>query len=332
MFPLDERVRIAARRSGLGLAALAALTFGLIVLGAVVRAKGAGLACPDWPLCFGRAVPAFDAKIALEWGHRVLAGFVSLGLLATSAYVLRFPELRRLTRGPLSLAWLLLGVQVALGGFTVLLGLAPWTVTAHLVVGNAFCATLLWLSRDMIEAGRVRVRERDALEPSVAFAVALFAVLLVGQIVLGGMVSSNLAGLACSAFPTCDGDSIAPTLSGLVGIHVLHRLNACALALACIGLVWLTRGQAPRGEAERRRGPGIAGWLARICLHIVLLQIVVGAVNVLGQLPSDVTALHSALAAGLVISTALLVREAWLAQAAAARAASEPDRALELAS
>jgi heme A synthase len=29
-------------------------------------------------------------------------------------------------------------VQIVLGGLTVLLGLAPWTVTAHLLVGNGF--------------------------------------------------------------------------------------------------------------------------------------------------------------------------------------------------
>ena len=68
-----------ARGLARGFAALSAITFCLIVFGATVRANNAGLACPDWPLCFGEVVPRFDAKIALEWGHRLLAGLVTLG-------------------------------------------------------------------------------------------------------------------------------------------------------------------------------------------------------------------------------------------------------------
>ena len=52
---------------------VAGLTFCLIVVGALVRANDAGLACPDWPLCYGEFVPTFDLKVAFEWGHRVFA-------------------------------------------------------------------------------------------------------------------------------------------------------------------------------------------------------------------------------------------------------------------
>ena len=41
------------------------LTFGLIVLGAWVRATGSGLACPDWPTCYGHWLP-LEAPEALS--------------------------------------------------------------------------------------------------------------------------------------------------------------------------------------------------------------------------------------------------------------------------
>ena len=57
---------------------LIVLTLGLIVLGALVRAHGAGLACPDWPRCFGVWVPVLDLRIGFEWAHRAMAGSISL--------------------------------------------------------------------------------------------------------------------------------------------------------------------------------------------------------------------------------------------------------------
>ena len=31
------------------------LAFGIVVFGAFVRLSNAGLSCPDWPTCYGRA-------------------------------------------------------------------------------------------------------------------------------------------------------------------------------------------------------------------------------------------------------------------------------------
>ena len=62
------------------------ITWLLISLGATVRLFGAGLACPDWPLCYGTLAPALTLPILLEVGHRYLASL--LGLLIILIYLL----------------------------------------------------------------------------------------------------------------------------------------------------------------------------------------------------------------------------------------------------
>ena len=58
------------RATGLALA----LTYALIVLGAWVRATGSGLACPDWPTCYGHLLP-LPGEIPQDAGYAQRLGF-----------------------------------------------------------------------------------------------------------------------------------------------------------------------------------------------------------------------------------------------------------------
>ncbi len=276
---------------------LAGATYALIVLGALVRAHGAGLACPDWPLCFGELVPRFDLPVAFEWSHRLLAGVVGLGFLGVSLLVWRERDAWARVGRTLALAGLLLAVQVVLGGLTVRLQLAPWTVTAHLLTGNGLCLALVWAARDLFQAEPEAARSSASPGRFMRAALAVGVLLLAVQLTLGGLVASHAAGLACASFPTCDGVSFAPTLQGLVGLQVLHRIVGVALLVSLAAVAWSTRGR------------GLLGTLARMALRLALLQIAVGALNVLLRLPVEVTALHSALATALVLVNGLVVRE-----------------------
>jgi len=63
--------------------AAAFLTLVLIVAGGLVTNTDSGLACPDWPTCFGSPMPRMVGGVAVEHSHRLIAtavGLCTLGL------------------------------------------------------------------------------------------------------------------------------------------------------------------------------------------------------------------------------------------------------------
>jgi heme a synthase len=290
-----------SQRLGRGFAALVAGVFVLIVLGALVRAHGAGLACPDWPLCFGEVVPRLDAKVAFEYGHRVVAGSVAIAFAALAVLALRDRESRRSVGPLLAVAALLLGLQILLGALTVWKLLASWSVTSHLLVGNAFAAVLLLVALRLLHGEARAPGERSA---AARVALSATGALLVLQLALGGLVASSYAGLVCPEWPACRDGVWLPHFGGAMGFQLAHRLNAYVLVAALAGAAALS-GRVP---ALRRR--------ALIALAILVAQVGVGALNVLWRLPVEITGLHSALAASLVLVLTATLREAWARPAA----------------
>ncbi|MCR9095566.1 MAG: COX15/CtaA family protein [bacterium] len=293
---------LTARRLASGFVALAGVTYVLIVFGALVRANGAGLACPDWPLCFGEVIPAFDVGVAFEWGHRALAGSVGLVFLALGIATLRLPSLGPAMRGGLAVAALLLATQIVLGGLTVLELLARWTVTSHLVTGNAFALAVVLLARRLFRLsadGPPTSPIAPKADRTQRAFVSISAALLVAQIVLGGLVSSSYAGLVCPDWPTCMNGEYFPTWSGIQGLHLFHRTVGYGVVVALIATAWVVRAHA-----------GSRRWLA-IAAVFAGAQVCVGIANVLLRLPVEVTAAHSALAAGLVCTVGVGFREVW---------------------
>jgi cytochrome c oxidase assembly protein subunit 15 len=144
-------MRALRRITGLALV----LTFGLILLGAWVRATNSGLSCPDWPTCYGHWLPLPGEippeagysylQVMLEWTHRLLAGVI-LGPLVLIIGGLAWRARAQRPRLPLygAALILLLLVQASLGGLTVLDQNSPWSVALHL--GTALVLfSVLWL-------------------------------------------------------------------------------------------------------------------------------------------------------------------------------------------
>ena len=278
--------------------ALVALTYLLITIGALVRANDAGLACPDWPLCFGEFVPTMNLKVTFEWTHRLVAGSVSLLFAGLAISLLRDSETPPASRQLLGLATGLLAAQIVLGALTVWLQLASWTVTAHLITGNCFCVTLLLIGCSVRDSVRGRAA-RPAAASHARAAVIACAALLFAQMVLGGLVSSRYAGLVCTEWPTCNGGLWFPTWQGNIGLHLLHRLNGYALIAV---FVWAFL--AARSDAALRR-------FLTLLLALGLVQIAVGVANVRFGLPQEITGLHTALAAALVLTLTLALRDLY---------------------
>jgi heme A synthase len=111
-----------------------------LALGGYVRHAGAGLACPDFPLCSGDLLPG-GWLASVHWVHRWL-GVLLLGVFVHLAVAGRTTATR--------LVAALAVLQVSLGVATVLLQLAPPVRAAHAAVGYALWATLVWAS---VEAG-----------------------------------------------------------------------------------------------------------------------------------------------------------------------------------
>ncbi|MYA91195.1 MAG: heme A synthase, partial [Synechococcus sp. SB0663_bin_10] len=59
----------------------------LVTVGGATRVMEAGLACPDWPLCYGSVLPTAEmtVRVFLEWFHRLDGLLVALGLLLLAA-------------------------------------------------------------------------------------------------------------------------------------------------------------------------------------------------------------------------------------------------------
>lgn len=263
-------------------------TYLLIVLGGVVRATGAGLACPDWPLCHGRLIPPLQGLILIEYSHRLAASVVGLLTLAVAISAWR----RRIFPAHAALAVLLVGVQIVLGGLTVRAELRAWLVVAHLGTAMAFFATLVALT------ARAWLRDQPGQRTRFRTLALITVAATFGLVLLGGYVSATEAGVACPDWPLCYGQ-ILPSISGPVAVHMLHRFAAAFVGL----LIILTAAAAYRTQ----RGRSDVQAASAIAVGLLVLQVLLGALNVEYRLAPGVTTSHLATAAALFATLVVLV-------------------------
>lgn len=274
-------------------AVAAILTYGLIVLGAVVRTTNSGLSCPDWPTCYGHWVPLPSdieavpnigytyGQVMLEWVHRLIAG-VLLGplVLALAGLCVWYRRLEPRLPPLGGLLLLLLLVQGALGGITVLDRNSPWSVAVHL--GNALLVLTVTLRIFRIASPWPSPAEARGLGTiaAVAWGLALLAMMS------AAMTAKSGSSLACSTWPLCNGEVIPDLGDGGIRIHFIHRVLAAATGLALLLLFWRSRAIPGLPEGLKR--------LAALAAGLVLVQIGLGALVIVLEVPVTKAVLHQA--------------------------------------
>jgi cytochrome c oxidase assembly protein subunit 15 len=276
------------------LAHLVVALVALVGIGGATRVMQAGLACPDWPLCYGSLLPGrqMNLQVFLEWFHRLDAFLVGVALLVLAAVALLLRALLpRWLPWAAAAALLLVALQGGLGALTVLGLLAASTVTAHLVTA----LLLVLLISAMHQALRGSLARSFATATASAndtapvapppfwwtFLLACCSLVLFGQCALGGAMASRWASSLC--------------LQAGEGCRWLlaHRVGAWAALAALLLPALLAHGL-----------PGLPAGIRRLALGPALLaplQVALGVFTLRLQLQQPaVTVAHQLLAALLV--------------------------------
>ena len=167
----------------------------LVVIGGATRVMEAGLACPDWPLCYGTFLPGrqMNLQVFLEWFHRLDAFVVGVALLVQLAVVAWYRRDLPSWLLPFSaLLALMVALQGGLGALTVLQLLPSAVVTAHLALALTLVISVSGLTQVLLSG--FNVESAPWWWPWLG-GLAVLAVS--AQSLLGGRMSTSWAAQRC---------------------------------------------------------------------------------------------------------------------------------------
>ena len=235
---------------------LAAVYF-LILVGASVRASGAGMGCPDWPTCFGQWIPPTHesqlpsnyqeiyadlgyadtrfnvTKTWAEYANRLVG--VTIGFLIFLTAIFSLP-LRRINKSIFLAsvaAFFMVGFQGWLGAKVVSSNLQPGMITIHMLMALAIVGTLLFA---LAEARRRVMVKQPIIGIDSRFEPWLYIVLgmTVLQVAMGTQVR-EMTDLIREA----QGEALRSTwIEAMPWFFFVHRSFS---ALVLIANLWLAR-------------------------------------------------------------------------------------------
>ncbi|MGJ3245236.1 MAG: COX15/CtaA family protein [Elainellaceae cyanobacterium] len=261
---------------------MAIATFILMAIGSATRVMNAGLACPDWPLCYGTLIPTqqMNLQVFLEWFHRLDAALI--GVMAIALASLSWWHRHEVPHWLPWVSTLALGLvcfQGLLGGLTVTELLRFDIVTAHLGTALLFFATLLIAGTLLLPQHRAGDHKTNA-NTALPWISLVAAILIYLQSLSGGLVGSRWALHQCLSLSS---------LCTVMNSHLIGVVPASVSVLVVGVWAWRT----PDLARSVRRLANLAGLF-------LVIQILLGVLTFRLHLQVEVlTVSHQAVGAAL---------------------------------
>lgn len=293
-----------------------AVTLGVILWGAYVRATGAGAGCGShWPTCNGEVLPrAPSVKTLIEYTHRLTSGVAFLLTLLQLVWAFRAFPRRHVVRFAAVASMFFMVTEAAVGAGIVLfervagdtsIARGYW-MSAHLIntflLVAAMTLTVLWASGGPLP-------RRSSGTPTYVLVSGLLGVVAVG-------VTGAIAALGDTLFPAktlSEGlaADVSQTAHVFVQLRVYHPIVAGVVAAYLLFATGFVASQRPALLKP-----------ARLVSALVIVQIGAGFLNLILLAPVAMQLVHLLLAD--LVWMALVVLTAWSFAEAPEAASSEP--------
>jgi cytochrome c oxidase assembly protein subunit 15 len=327
-------LRTPSRRTvGWWLLIMAILVAAMVTVGGLTRLTGSGLSITEWkpvtgiipPLTHdawqmvfreyqqipqyrlenrGMSLAQFQTIYWWEWSHRLLGRLLAIVFLLPSLVFAGTGAIGRKDWPRMILLFALGGLQGVVGWWMVKSGLetrvsvSQYRLAIHLGVALLLFGALLWAAFGYFRAAPVERRSREAQSE---FSYALVGLVYV-QLLLGALVAGLHAGLIYNTWPSMNGRvfpegafALQPWWSNFfenAGLAQFdHRLLAYIIAATVLAF-WIAMRRTVAPPALRTSSSAL--------LAVALLQIALGIVALLNQMPLVLAALHQGTAVALL--------------------------------
>ncbi len=221
-------------RLSIGLAIL--FTYIVMIWGGAVRSTDSGLACPEWPLCYGNFQPPKDTAAKLEMGHRTVSGLAGIFVFTTFLLVWFRHKTSPKSAKIASLIALIFTISAAITGMKMIKSEAPnLKYVSHMILESFHIYESMIILGALVLTYRFLQKEEGPVGavPWWAYGFALVTM------ITGVLVRYTGSGEACGhQWPLCNGKLIPELNNWQVALQFAHRNIAYVTWLAFLLAMW----------------------------------------------------------------------------------------------